>query len=52
MKIPTYDKFIEPVLRVLQLFPERTSAKEVYDSAANLLQLNDDQRNELIASRQ
>lgn len=48
MPVPTYDNFIEPVLRVLQQSPAGVSAKEVYEGAANLLHLDDSQRNKLI----
>ncbi|MHB7771600.1 winged helix-turn-helix domain-containing protein, partial [Klebsiella pneumoniae] len=52
MSVPTYDNFIEPVLRVLQQSPTGVAAKEVYEGAANLLHLDDSQRNELIPSGQ
>lgn len=52
MAVPTYDKFIEPVLKTLQNHPTGISAKEVQENAANLLGLDDEQRNETIASGQ
>ncbi|PLO50905.1 hypothetical protein CWN36_04455 [Klebsiella pneumoniae] len=33
MSVPTYDNFIEPVLRVLQQSPTGVAAKEVYEGA-------------------
>ncbi|HBR1957946.1 TPA: restriction endonuclease [Klebsiella quasipneumoniae subsp. quasipneumoniae] len=41
MSVPTYDNFIEPVLRVLQQSPTGVAAKEVYEGAANLLHLDE-----------
>lgn len=52
MAVPTYDKFIEPVLKTLQGHSEGIVAKEVQESAANLLGLDDSQRIETIASGQ
>lgn len=52
MAVPTYDKFIEPVLTVLQQFPEGIAAKEVYQHAADLLNLDEEQRNEILSSGQ
>ncbi|MFS1540005.1 MAG: winged helix-turn-helix domain-containing protein [Candidatus Phlomobacter fragariae] len=52
MSVPTYDKFIEPILRVLQKFPHELPAKEVHEYAADMLELNDEQRSEFIASGQ
>lgn len=52
MAVPTYDKFIEPVLVVLKQFPQGIAAKEVHERAAFLLQLSDDQRNATVASGQ
>ncbi|UBX29440.1 restriction endonuclease [Arsenophonus apicola] len=52
MSLPTYDKFIEPVLRVLQKYPHGLPAKEVHEYAADFLGLNDEQRSEVITSGQ
>ncbi|HGJ5856395.1 restriction endonuclease [Arsenophonus nasoniae] len=52
MSVPTYDKFIEPVLRVLQKYPNGLPAKEVHEYAADFLGLNDEQRAKFIASGQ
>lgn len=52
MSVPTYDKFIEPVLRFLATKPEGVSAREAHDAAADLLNLDQNQRAEVIASGQ
>lgn len=52
MAVPTYDKFIEPVLNILQHHPEGVAAKYVHDGAADLLALSDEQRHEMLASGQ
>ncbi|MEF8759187.1 MAG: restriction endonuclease [Candidatus Accumulibacter sp. UW25] len=50
MTIPTYDKFIEPVLRYLVQHPEGVPAKQAHDAAATALKLTDEERQELLAS--
>lgn len=52
MAVPTYDQFIEPILRYLAAHPEGAWAKDVHEEAANILKLNDAQRQELISSGQ
>ncbi|WP_434556776.1 restriction endonuclease [Thiopseudomonas acetoxidans] len=52
MSLPTYDQFIEPILRVLQQYPEGLRAAEVHDAAADYLQLTQEQRSELLSSGQ
>lgn len=52
MVVPTYDKFIEPVLRFLQHHPEGIAAKDVHDGAAEILGLDDSQCSELLSSGQ
>ena len=52
ISLPTYDQFIEPVLRVLQQYPEGLRAAEVHDAAADYLQLTQEQRSELLSSGQ
>ncbi|MEZ2685648.1 restriction endonuclease [Proteus vulgaris] len=52
MAVPTYDKFIEPVLRFLKHYPEGVAAKDVHEGAAEILGLDDNQRSELISSGQ
>lgn len=50
MSIPTYDKFIEPILRYLASHPEGAPAKDVYDAAAAVLNVSDLDRQELLPS--
>ena len=50
MAVPTYDQFIEPVLRYLAGHPDGAAARDVHDAAATALQLNDDDRAELLPS--
>lgn len=52
MSIPTYDQFIEPILRYLAATPEGAAARDVHEAAADALNLTDTQRQELIASGQ
>lgn len=52
MTVPTYDKFIEPILRFLKHHPEGVAAKDVHEGAAEILGLDDNQRSELISSGQ
>ncbi len=44
MTVPTYDKFIEPVLRYLATKPEGAAARDVHEAAADALGLDDSQR--------
>jgi restriction system protein len=50
MPVPTYDRFIEPILRYLAAHPEGAPAREVHDAAANLLKLTESDRQELLPS--
>ncbi|KUM53893.1 restriction endonuclease [Rheinheimera sp. EpRS3] len=50
MAIPTYDQFIEPVLRFLATRPDGALAREVYEAAADAMQLTDEERAELLPS--
>lgn len=52
MSVPTYDKFIEPVLRFLATRPEGATAREAHEAAADRLNLDENQRAEVIASGQ
>lgn len=52
MSVPTYDQFIEPILRFLAAHAKGAPTKEVQEAAADKLGLNDSQRLELIASGQ
>lgn len=50
MQIPTYDKFIEPILRFLASRPDGASAQDAHEHAANALHLSEEQRSELLPS--
>lgn len=52
MSVPTYDQFIEPILRYLAASPEGATARDVHEAAAGALDLSEAQRQELIASGQ
>lgn len=52
MSVPTYDQFIEPILRYLAATPEVASARDAHEAAALALSLSEAQRQELIASGQ
>jgi len=50
MPVPTYDQFIEPLLRHLAANPAGVLAKQAHDQAAVALGLTDDDRQELLPS--
>lgn len=50
MAVPTYDLFIEPVLRFLATHPEGVSAKQAHEAAADALGVSDEDRQELLPS--
>ena len=50
MAVPTYDKFIEPILRFLATRPDGVSAREAHEAAAIALQLTDDDRKAILPS--
>lgn len=50
MTVPTYDKFIEPILCFLVGHPEGVAAKEAHEAAATVLNLSDEDRAQLLAS--
>lgn len=50
MPVPTYDRFIEPILRYLAGHPDGALARDVHDAAATDLGLNDAERAELVPS--
>ncbi|CND41967.1 restriction endonuclease [Yersinia alsatica] len=52
MAVPTYDKFIEPLLRYLADKPNGVPARDAHEAAADALNLDDNQRAEMIASGQ
>src|SRR5712692_7722567 len=50
MSVPTYDHFIEPVMRYLAKHPGGAPARDVHDATAETLQLTDTDRDELLPS--
>jgi restriction system protein len=50
MTVPTYDKFIEPMLRFLALHPNGVIARDAHEAAANALHISDVDRQELLSS--
>ena len=50
MSVPTYDRFIEPILRFLSAHPDGALARDVHDAAADALGLSDSDRAELLPS--
>lgn len=50
MAVPTYDKFIEPVLRFLASHPNGAPAREAHEAAAEALAVSDADRQELLPS--
>ncbi|CAH0221679.1 Mrr restriction system protein [Pseudomonas sp. Bi123] len=52
MSVPTYDQFIEPVLRFLATKPEGAHTRDAQEAAAKTLHLTEVQQQELIASGQ
>lgn len=50
MAVPTYDKFIEPLLRFLATRPGEVPAAEAHDAAATALGISEQDRQELLPS--
>lgn len=50
MPVPTYDKFIEPVLRYLENHSDGVQAKDAHEAAASTLNLSEDDRAERLPS--
>lgn len=50
MPVPTYDRFIEPILRYLASHPDGAPARDVHDAAAAVLGLTDSDRAEMLPS--
>jgi len=50
MSVPTYDKFIEPVLRFLASRPDGALAREAHEAAAAALSISESDRQELLPS--
>ncbi|CAD5376791.1 methylated adenine and cytosine restriction protein [Pseudomonas sp. OF001] len=52
MSLPTYDQFIEPILRFLAANPAGAATREVHEAAAKALHLSEEQRQEVVPSGQ
>ncbi len=50
MSVPTYDRFIEPLIRFLAAHPDGVPAREAHEHAALALELSDDDRLQLLPS--
>jgi restriction system protein len=50
MTVPTYDRFIEPILRILTANPDGLPAREVHEAAASALAVSEEDRLELLPS--
>lgn len=50
MSVPTYDQFIEPILRFLAAHPGGAAARDVHSAAATALGLTEEQRAERLPS--
>ncbi|MBK6515515.1 MAG: restriction endonuclease [Polyangiaceae bacterium] len=50
MPIPTYDRFIEPILRFLAKNPAGALARDAYEAAADALGISEQERQELLPS--
>lgn len=50
MSVPTYDQFIEPILRFLAEHPEGVSAPDAHEAAAHSLGLSEDDKDVLLPS--
>ena len=51
MAIPTYDQFIEPLLRFLGTRPDGAKTSEVYAALADAVGLTDEERDDRLPSR-
>lgn len=52
MAVPKYDKFIEPILRYLQVNPQGCAARDAHEAAAKFLGLTDVDMREVLPSGQ
>jgi restriction system protein len=50
MTVPTYDQFIEPILRFLAKNPDGAPARLAHDAAASALGLTDEDRSQMLTS--
>lgn len=51
MPVPTYDRFIEPILRYLAAHPNGVAARDAYEAAADALGLSELDRQEQLPSK-
>lgn len=51
MPVPTYDQFIEPILRYLAARPDGAPVREVYEAVATALELSDIDKQQLLPSK-
>src|SRR5262245_11111059 len=51
MAVPTYDRFIEPILRYLAAHPDGVPARDAYEAAADALGLSELDRQEQLPSK-
>jgi restriction system protein len=50
MAIPTYDQFIDPILRFLAAHPDGASSRDTSEAAAGLLGVSEEEKKELLPS--
>ena len=50
MPVPTYDRFIEPILRYLAAHPLGAVARDVHEAAADALGMSEAEKAELLPS--
>jgi len=50
MTVPTYDRFIEPIMRFLAKNPDGSPAKLAHEAAANALNLTEEDRVQMLTS--
>ncbi len=50
MAVPTYEQFIEPILRCLAAHPAGMAARDVHEAAANALGVSEQDHAELLPS--
>ena len=50
MSVPTYDRFIEPILRFLAVHPTGANARDAHEAAAASLAVTDQEKQELVPS--
>jgi restriction system protein len=50
MTVPTYDRFVEPILRFLAAHPEGALARDVHEAAAKALAISEEDRQERLPS--